>query len=76
MSELTDDDRELLDVLAALPRLSRDVTAPALQRFGNETRVWQHVNALLDNEEAMAYQPTLVGHLRDVRDRRRHLRVA
>ncbi|ABS03214.1 DUF3263 domain-containing protein [Kineococcus radiotolerans] len=73
---LTPDDREILDCLAALPDLSPRSTGPVLHaRFGELTRVWQHVNALIDTEAALTYQPDLVARLRRLRTGRRgHLR--
>lgn len=75
---LTPQDRELLDVLAGLPDLSEQAAGPVLhERFGNLTRVWQHVNALLNTEAALAYQPELVNRLQRRRaGRRGHLRNA
>lgn len=76
MQTLLPEDKELLDVLAALPNLSEAVAGPVLHaRFGNLTRVWQQANALANTGAALAYQPELIARLRRRRQGRRgHLR--
>lgn len=70
--ELTDQDREILATLAAMPQLTERGSGHELHaRFGNLTLLWQHVNALIDQEAALAYRPELVNRLRRKRERRR-----
>lgn len=72
MYQLTDQDREILDALAATPRLDEVSSSATLHaRFGNLTLFWQHVNALLNTEAAEAHAPGLVHRLRRRRARRR-----
>lgn len=72
---LSQHERELLDVAASFTALDERVTAAVMhERFGNATRAWQEINALLDTEEALAYKPALVHLLRRVRARRSALR--
>jgi len=73
---LTQLDRDLLDVVGALPSLAEASTAHVMHdRFGSSTRAWQQVNALIDYPPAMAYAPDTCARLRRVRDRRTNLRA-
>jgi len=63
-------------VAGSITSLHERATYPVMHaRFGNTTRAWQQINALLDTEEALAYAPTAVLRLRRVRDRRAALRA-
>ncbi|WP_369068556.1 DUF3263 domain-containing protein [Kineococcus terrestris] len=64
-------EQRLLDVVGQLPTLDERVTAARLHvEFGNVTRAWQRLNALLEREDALAYAPATVHRLRRYRDQR------
>ncbi|MBY4571210.1 hypothetical protein ACN95_14415 [Gordonia sihwensis] len=64
---MTDDDRALLDFAARTWR-DRGAHADAVRtELGmSTTRYWQRLGRLLDNPEALAYNPTLTYRLRRI----------
>lgn len=69
-------DAILLDVAAAHINRPRDgrLETVAKERTGlSATRAWQRINALLDDSEANAAYPMLMGTLRARRDRARRV---
>jgi hypothetical protein len=73
---LTDRDRAILDFERSWWTESGPKDTAIRERFElSGTRYYQLVAELLDDPEAMAYDPLLVRRLRRVRDRRRRARI-
>lgn len=74
---MTDDDRRMLDFAGRWWRTAGAAEDAIRAEFGlSATRFWQKVNQLLEDPDAVAYAPTLVGRLhriRDARSRRRSI---
>lgn len=65
-----------LDIADQLSRSNR-TRVPVLEATGyTEPRLWQVVNTLLDDPDAIAERPALVARLRRLRDRRRAARTS
>lgn len=70
-------DAALLDFEASWWAASDSKDAEILARFGmSGPRYYQHLNALIDRPEALAYAPLLVKRLRRLRERRQRDRSA
>ncbi|MBK8461898.1 MAG: DUF3263 domain-containing protein [Nigerium sp.] len=70
-------DAALLDFEASWWAASGSKDAEILARFGmSGPRYYQHLNALIDRPEALAYAPLLVKRLRRLRERRQRDRSA
>jgi hypothetical protein len=74
MAELSEQDRAILELEAALPGLGGEKERRAREELGlSATAYHQRLNALLDRAEALAEYPVLVNRLRRIRDRRQRL---
>jgi hypothetical protein len=74
---LSDDDRRILEFEREWWRLRTPKERAVRDRLGlSVTRYYQRLNALLDRPSALAFDPMLVGRLRRLRERRRHIRFA
>ncbi|WVX88101.1 hypothetical protein SEA_LITNINMCQUEEN_44 [Gordonia phage LitninMcQueen] len=68
---MTDDDRRMLDLAGQRWNYAGSLEQMVRDEFGiSLTRFWQRVNALIDTEEALAYDPVVVNRLRRLRTRR------
>ncbi|AXQ63901.1 helix-turn-helix DNA-binding protein [Gordonia phage Horus] len=68
---MTDDDRRMLDLAGQRWNYPGSLEQKVRDEFGiSLTRFWQRVNALIDTEEALAYDPVVVNRLRRLRTRR------
>ena len=74
---LSDQQRAVLDFEKSWWSLPGSKEAEIREQFGiSSTRYYQELNALLDDEAALAYDPLLVKRLRRVRSARRSERTA
>lgn len=77
MGELTDEDKAVLDFERQWWRYPGAKEQAIRDTFGwSSTRHYQRVNALIDQPEALAYDPLLVRRLRRLRDARARQRSA
>jgi len=75
MTDLTDQEKEMLDVERLWWRYSGAKANEIRERFDlSETQYYQQLNALLDREEALAHDPLLVKRLRRLRAQRQRSR--
>ena len=73
---LTDRDRAILDFERSWWTTAGPKDTAIRERFElSGTRYYQLLTELLDDEEALAYDPLLIRRLRRVRERRRRARV-
>ncbi len=74
---LGEQEQRLLDYEAAWWKYAATKSEGIRERFGlSATRYYQALNALLDDPDALAYDPLLVQRLRRERDRRQRERSA
>jgi len=74
---LEDHDRAILDFEKSWWSLPGSKEAEIRERFGiSSTRYYQELNALIDSESALAYDPLLVKRLRRLRAARQKERTA
>jgi len=74
---LAADDRAILDFEKSWWSLDGSKESEIRERFGiSSTRYYQALNALIDNEAALAYDPLLVKRLRRLRAARQKERTA
>jgi len=72
---LTDRDREILDFERTWWTVPGPKEAAIRDRFGlSGTRYYQLLHSLIDEADAVAYDPMVVKRLRRMRDRRRRAR--
>lgn len=77
MDELSDHERDILDFEAGTFNGAGAKELAIRSRFGlGATHYYQQLNALLDNQAALAHNPTLVNRLRRLRQRRMRSRTA
>jgi len=71
MAELSEQDRAILALEAALPGLGGEKERRAREELGlSATAYYQRLNALLDRAAALAVYPVVVNRLRRIRARR------
>ena len=72
---LSDRDRAIVDFERSWWAFSGPKATVIRQRFGlSATRYYQLLRALIDSDDALAYDPLVVRRLRRLRDRRRRAR--
>lgn len=77
MGTLTDDDKTVLDLERRWWKYAGAKEQTIRDTFGwSSTRYYQVLNALIDEPEALAYDPLLVRRLRRLRDARARQRSA
>lgn len=77
MDQLTDDEKALLDFERAWWKYAGAKEQAIRETFDcSSTRHYQRLNALIDSDAALAYDPLLVRRLRRLRDARARQRSA